>query len=90
MNGKGIFRIDDLIGMEDLRTLDAGGRFCRAVPEPFYYGLLGRLSGALSVLMGSAYPIEWPEAGDLERALLRGRREGYRDPPPRSVRGARP
>lgn len=44
----------------------------RAVPAPFYDGLLARCVAAWAVLTGRAYPVRWPEAGELEQALARG------------------
>lgn len=41
----------------------------RAVPEPFYGGLLDRLNDAWAVIAGHAFAVRWPAAGELERAL---------------------
>jgi len=41
----------------------------RAVPEPFYGGLLDRIRDAWSVIRGETFAIYWPKAGELETAL---------------------
>ena len=41
----------------------------RAVPCPFYGGLLDRLRDAWALLRGNAYAIRWPVSGELEAAL---------------------
>lgn len=45
------------------------GRWVRAVPEPFYGGIIDRMRDAWAVLCGEAYAVQWPKAGDLEDAL---------------------
>lgn len=72
-----IFQIGDMIGSPDCSTnvlvetphgtyRDA---YVRAVPLPFYDGLLARFRSAWEVLCGRAVPVAWPSAGELERAL---------------------
>lgn len=36
---------------------------------PFYDGLLARMRAAWEIICGRAYPVVWPEAGELETAL---------------------
>lgn len=43
----------------------------RAVPLPFYEGVLGRLRDAWAVLRGRAFAVKWPVSGELEEALRR-------------------
>lgn len=59
-----IFELRDMIGDEQITTSKG-----RAVPEPFYDGLLARLRSAWEIVCGRAYPVAWPESGDLEKAL---------------------
>lgn len=72
-----IFELGDMIGSANVQTQ---GRvytsentfrvgWVRAVPEPFYDGLLARLRSAWEVVCGRAYPVRWPQAGELEKAL---------------------
>lgn len=77
MNGRGVFRLRDCIGSPDCQAGLPDGRWVRAVPEPFYFGLITRLSAAREVLFGRAVAMQWPKAGDLEKAL--GRRPGMSD-----------
>jgi hypothetical protein len=49
------------------------GRWVRAVPLPFYDGLIARSQSAWEVFCGRAYPIYWPEPGELEEALRKDR-----------------
>lgn len=56
----------DMISPPGVHACVDGDRWVRAVPAP-YDG--NRLYGAISVLLGRAYAIKWPEAGDLEDAL---------------------
>lgn len=71
-----IFEIGDMIGAQDCAAetiVERQGtryvKWVRAVPLPFYDGLLARLRSAWEVVCGRAYPVRWPDAGDLERAL---------------------
>jgi len=43
--------------------------YVRSVPMPFYDGLLARMRAAWEIICGRAYPVVWPEAGELETAL---------------------
>lgn len=83
MNGKGVFQLRDMIGSPNCAAGLPDGRYVRAVPEPFWFGLLGRFSGAWEVIRGRAFPVEWPKAGDLEAALQHDPRPRPRptDPP---------
>lgn len=71
-----IFELRDMIGVEGCSTLAAlddghgGGRFAyvRAVPCPFYDGLIARIRSAWEVVCGRAYPCAWPKPGDFEQA----------------------
>lgn len=64
-----IFELRDMIGSPDCQAGLPDGRYVRAVPEPFYDGLFARIRSAWEVICGRAYPIAWPEAGELEAAL---------------------
>jgi hypothetical protein len=48
----------------------------RAVPLPFYGGILDRLRDAWAVLRGKAYAVRWPQPGELEIALEGAREAG--------------
>lgn len=73
-----IFELGDMIGSKNCTTSVAvsdgrgGGRFIdvRAVPLPFYDGVLARLRAAWEIARGRAYPCAWPEPGELERVLV--------------------
>lgn len=75
-----IHRLRDMIGDATcgvrIRLDDVDGRkrygWARAVPLPFFGGLLDRLRDAWAVIQGDAYAVVWPEPGELERALRRG------------------
>ncbi len=71
MNGKGVYRLRDMIGPADVQAGLPGGRWVRAVPLPFYPGLRTRLRAAWEVICCRAYATEWPDPGDLEKALGR-------------------
>lgn len=45
----------------------------RAVPLPFFGGLVDRFRDAWAVIRGDAFAVRWPEPGDLEVALKGGR-----------------
>lgn len=71
-----IFELADMVGDEccqtELRIKRQGTIYAwpvRAVPEPFYDGLLARLRSAWEIVCGRAYPIKWPMPGELERAI---------------------
>lgn len=71
-----IFELADMIGDECNTTglrIKRQGRIypwvVRSVPEPFNDGLLARLRSAWEVVCGRAYPIKWPQPGELERAI---------------------
>jgi hypothetical protein len=71
-----IFELRDIIGPADcpseIRVERQGTiyhTYVRAVPMPFYDGLLARMRAAWEVICGRAYPLAWPEAGELETAL---------------------
>lgn len=69
MTGWGIHRLADMIGSANTQASMPGGQWVRAVPLP-YSG--ARLKAAWAVLRGMAYAVEWPKAGDLEKALATG------------------
>jgi hypothetical protein len=67
-----IFDLGDMIGSANCQVATARTgklQYFRAVPIPFYDGLLARLRAAWEIVCGRAYPCRWPEAGDLEKAL---------------------
>ena len=71
-----IFELADMIGDDcnqtRLRIKRQGTVYpwlVRSVPEPFYDGLLARLRSAWEVVCGRAYPIKWPQPGELERSI---------------------
>ena len=66
MNGRGVKRLADMIGDKSCHAGLPDGRWVRSVPEPFY-GM--NLQAAWEVLRGRAHAVEWPKAGDLEKAL---------------------
>jgi hypothetical protein len=71
MTAWGIHRMADMIGTKDCQTgMESVARqvWVRAVPLP-YTG--NRIKAALAVLRGQAYAVEWPQAGELEKALSR-------------------
>ena len=65
----GIHRMDDMIGGDNAATQDDLGAWVLAVPLPYYGNLVQRLRAAWWVLTDRAYATQWPEPGDLERAL---------------------
>lgn len=71
MNGWGVHRLRDMIGSGGVEVC-VDGKVFRAVPEP-YAGR--RLYAAWRVLIGKAYAVQWPEPGDLERAVT-GKKAG--------------
>jgi hypothetical protein len=71
-----IFQLRDMIGSADCQseirverqgTIYSG--YVRAVPTPFYDGLWARFRSAWEIIRGRAYPVAWPDAGELENAL---------------------
>lgn len=68
MTGWGIHRLADMLGSKNCQAGLPDGRWVRAVPEPY---TAGKLRAAWAVFSGNAYAVEWPKAGDLERALDR-------------------
>lgn len=69
-----IHRLRDMIGSDDCRTPIGDGtlleqHWVRAVPLPFYTGVLGRIRDAWAVVRGDAYAVRWPEPGELEDAM---------------------
>jgi hypothetical protein len=67
-------RLRSMIGTPDCQTTvwvadSTRVRYVRAVPEPFYGGLLDRIRDAWSVICGETFAIYWPKAGELEAAL---------------------
>jgi hypothetical protein len=68
MTAWGIHRLGDMIAGKGITTQSSPGVWVRAVPLP-YTG--ARIKAAWMVLTGRAYAVQWPEAGDLERALER-------------------
>lgn len=69
-NGRtSLFELRDMIGFSGDQAGLPDGRWVRAVPAPFPFGLLGRLRQAWAVITGDAVAVTWPNAGDLEAAL---------------------
>jgi hypothetical protein len=68
MTAWGIHRLADMIGSKNVAAQLPDKSWVRAVPEPFTGN---RLKAAWTVLCGHAYAVEWPEPGDLEKALER-------------------
>lgn len=66
MTSWGIHRLQDMIGSKSVGAKMPDGRYVRAVPMP-YHG--ARIKAAWAVLTGKAFAVEWPNAGDLEKAL---------------------
>lgn len=72
-----IFEIRDMVGDSSCRSAimwptghgTVREVYVRAVPLPFYDGLLARMRSAWEVFTGGAYPVRWPKDGDLEKAL---------------------
>jgi hypothetical protein len=58
-----------MIGSPDCATGLPDGRWVRAVPLPYFGTPFERLHVAWWVFTGRAYAVEWPKAGDLEKAL---------------------
>jgi hypothetical protein len=82
----GVHVIGDLVAPPGVQAGLPGGRWVRAVPEP-YSG--NRIVAAWWVLTGRAHAVVWPEPGDLERAIHPDRIQSPRAPtsgvPPRDV-----
>ena len=66
-----VFRLADMIGSKSVTAGLQDGQEVRATPEPFAGGIGCRLVAAWEVLTGKAVAVDWPEPGDLERALKR-------------------
>lgn len=66
MTGWGIHRLADMIGSKNVGAELPDGKWVRGVPLP-YSG--NRAKAAWAVFTGKAYAVEWPQAGDLEKAL---------------------
>ena len=66
MTAWGIHRLADMIGSKNVAAQLPDKSWVRAVPEPFTGN---RRKAAWTVLCGHAYAVEWPEPGDLEKAL---------------------
>jgi hypothetical protein len=64
-----IHRLAHLVGSKTVYTSEEKGKWVRAVPEPFYGGLLDRLRDAYHIVTGKAYAVYWPKPGELEKAL---------------------
>jgi len=64
-----IHRLCHMIGSTQCASLHPTMGCVRAVPAPFYGGLLERLCDAAAVVRGSAFAVRWPEAGDLELSV---------------------
>jgi len=64
-----IFRLRHMIGGPGEATSKDGKVWYRAVPLPFYDGLIERFRNAWKIITGEAYAIYWPEPGELEHAL---------------------
>jgi hypothetical protein len=71
-----IFELRDMIGSSqcstEIRVKRLGTvytQWVRAVPSPFYDGWLARIRSAWEIVCGRAFPVAWPEAGELEEAL---------------------
>ena len=59
-----VYRLRHLIGSSSVSTPQG-----RAVPLPYYEGLLGRARAALAVLKGKAVAVKWPKEGEFEEAV---------------------
>lgn len=66
-----VFRLADMIGSKSAAVGLPDGLEARAVPEQFAGGIGCRLVAAWEVVTGKAVAVDWPEPGDLERALRR-------------------
>jgi len=74
-----IFHLRDMVGSKNCATglkkkSKSGGIneiWVRSVPLPFYDGLFERFRNAWKIIKGEAYPIYWPQPGELEEALSR-------------------
>lgn len=64
-----IHRLRDMIGSTHVSTHIPGRGWARAVPLPFYGGLIDRLRDAYAVVTSRAYAVRWPDGGELEDAL---------------------
>jgi hypothetical protein len=71
-----MYRIADMIGPQFVQRRLLDGRFVRAVPIPYPTKIRERLKPAFLVLIGKAYATQWPEDGDLEKALQYGTNKG--------------
>ncbi|MBB5762186.1 hypothetical protein HNR01_001806 [Methylorubrum rhodesianum] len=64
-----IHRLHHMIGSPQVGQSHPTMGYVRAVPCPFYGGLLDRLRDAVAVVRGEAFAVKWPEGGELEKAL---------------------
>lgn len=69
MNYWGIHRLRDMVAPEGISASSDGNRWYRAVPPPYPSNFFQRARAAYFVLTGKAYAVQWPELGDLERAM---------------------
>lgn len=72
MTAWGMYRLADMIGQFGVERQMYPGKWVRAVPAPYPANFFERLKPAFLVLTGRAYAIDWPEDGDLEKALRSG------------------
>lgn len=70
-----IHRLHHMIGSRQVGQSHPLMGYVRAVPSPFYGGLLDRLRDAIAVVRGDAFAVKWPEGGELEKALGEERRQ---------------
>lgn len=61
----GVHTIGDMFH-PDVQAGLPDGRWVKAVAEPY---TAGKLRAAWWVLTGHAYAVQWPKAGDLEKAI---------------------
>lgn len=64
-----IHNLRHMIGSPEVGESHPTRGYVRAVPCPFYGGLLDRLRDAAAVVKGSAFAVRWPKGGELEHAL---------------------
>ena len=72
----GIHSLGDMISSFGIETRDASrNRWFRAVPEPYRPDIFQKIRACWWIIRGKAHAVVWPEPGDLEEALSRGKWE---------------
>lgn len=71
MSTWGIHRLQDMIAPSGNAASVDGEKWYRAVPLPYHGSPFERLRAAWSVFNGKSYAVQWPDIGELERALAR-------------------